>query len=165
MKIAKGEYLGIYADKKLTFRQFSPKHLAYAQANKRPTSYGRDRVTIEHRLTPPFGERYLFHLTAAEVKRYKQSRLAVVKPSTVNKELNCLKAMLNKAVSWGYLKEHPLKGVKRLKEPPGPAPLSKSRGKRAAPRGLRHPDISAAHCRPGYAHGDATPGNPGPARE
>jgi integrase len=119
VKIAKGEYLGIYEDKKLTFRQFAPEYLAYAQANKSPTSYGRDQVTIEHWLTPYFGERYLFHFTVAEVERYKQARLAAVRASTVNKELNCLKAMLNKAVSWGYLKEHPLKGVKGLKEPPG----------------------------------------------
>jgi integrase len=119
VKIAKGEYLGIYEDKKLTFRQFAPEYLAYAQANKSPSSYRRDQVAIEHWLTPSFGERYLFHFTVAEVERYKQARLAEVKPSTVNKELNCLKAMLNKAVIWRYLKEHPLRGVKGLKEPPG----------------------------------------------
>jgi integrase len=38
---------------------------------------------------------------------------------TVNKELNCLKAMLNKAVAWGYLETNPLKRMKGLKEPPG----------------------------------------------
>jgi integrase len=119
VKIAKGEYLGIYEDKKLTFRQFAPEYLAYAQANKSPTSFGRDRVTIEHWLTPYFGEGYLGDLTVAEVERYKQARLATVTPSTVNKEVNGLKAMLNKAVSWGYLKAHPLKGMKGLKEPPG----------------------------------------------
>lgn len=37
----------------------------------------------------------------------------------MNKEVNCLKAMLNKAVRWGYLKENPLKGMSALKEPPG----------------------------------------------
>lgn len=119
VKIAKGEYLGIYEDKKLTFRQFAPEYLAYAQANKSPTSYGRDRVTIEHWLAPYFGEHYLFNFTVAEVERYKQVRLEAVRPSTVNKELNCLKAMLNKAVVWGYLKDHPLKGLPGLKEPPG----------------------------------------------
>jgi integrase len=119
VKIAKGEYLGIYEDKKLTFRQFAPEYLAYSQANKSPTSYGRDLVAINRWLTPYFGERYLFHVTAAEAERYKQARLEAVKPSTVNKELNCLKAVLNKAVSWGYLKEHPLRGLKGLKEPPG----------------------------------------------
>jgi hypothetical protein len=35
----------------------------------------------------------------------------------VNKEVNCLKVMLNKAVRWGYLKDNPLKGMSALKEP------------------------------------------------
>jgi integrase len=43
----------------------------------------------------------------------------LVDPSTVNKEVNCLKAMLNKAVAWGYLQTHPLRGLKGLREPPG----------------------------------------------
>jgi integrase len=76
-------------------------------------------VTLDHWLIPFFGERFLFQVTIAEGERYKQERLETVRPSTVNKELNCLKAMLNKAVAWGYLKENPLKGLKGLKEPPG----------------------------------------------
>lgn len=119
LKIAKGDYLGIYEERKLTFRQFAPEYLAYSQANKSSTSYGRDQVTVKHWLTPVFGDRFLFHITVAEVERYKQERLETVSASTVNKELNGLKAMLNKAVTWGYLKESPLKGMKGLKEPPG----------------------------------------------
>ncbi len=39
VKIAKGEYLGIYEEKKLTFRQFAPEYLAFSQANKSGSSY------------------------------------------------------------------------------------------------------------------------------
>jgi integrase len=76
-------------------------------------------VTVDHWLTPSFGERFLFQIAVTEVERYKQERLLTVSPSTVNKELNCLKAMLNKAITWGYLKENPLKGMLGLKEPAG----------------------------------------------
>jgi integrase len=119
VKIAKGEYLGIYEEKKRTFRQFAPEYLAYSQANKALTSCRRDQGIIETRLIPCFGDRYLFQLTIAEVEHYKQERLQTVRPSTVNKELNCLKALLNKAVAWGYLHGNPLAGLKGLKEPPG----------------------------------------------
>ena len=119
LKMAKGEYLGIYEEKKLTFRQFAPEYLAYSQANKSITSFHRDRVAIDKWLTPFFGEQYLFQMCLVEAEGYKQQRLQAVNPATVNKELNCLKAMLNKAVTWGYLRENPLKGLKGLKEPPG----------------------------------------------
>jgi Phage integrase SAM-like domain len=49
------------------------------------------------------------------VERYKQQRLESVDPATVNKEVNCLKAMLNKAMRWGYLKDNPLRGMNALK--------------------------------------------------
>lgn len=111
--------LGIYEEKKLTFRQFAPEYLAYSQANKSVSSYRRDCIAIDRWLTPVFGDRYLFDVTLAAVERYKQQRLESVDPATVNKEVNCLKAMLNKAVRWGYLKDNPLKGMTALKEPPG----------------------------------------------
>jgi hypothetical protein len=38
VKIAKGEYLGIYEEKKVTFRQFAPEYLRYSQSNKSLTS-------------------------------------------------------------------------------------------------------------------------------
>ena len=119
VKIAKGEYLGIYEEKKLTFRQFAPEYLAYSQANKAPGSYRRDQGIIEARLMPFFGEQYLSEITLAMAEQYKGQRLTVVDPATVNKELNCLKAMLNKAVAWKHLKTHPLVGMTLLKEPPG----------------------------------------------
>jgi hypothetical protein len=100
LKIAKGEYLGIYEERKFTFHQFAPEYLAYSKANKSHTSSCRDRVAVDHWLSPSFGERFLFQITIAEVERYKQERLEMVSPSTVNKELNCLKAMLNKMVPW-----------------------------------------------------------------
>lgn len=119
VKIAKGEYLGIYEDKKLTLRQFAQEYLTYSQANKSRSSYARDRVTIQQHLGPWFGDRFLFDITLAGVERYKQARLQSVTPATVSKELNTLKAMLNKAVTWGYLKANPLAGMSGLKEPSG----------------------------------------------
>ena len=38
-----------------------------------------------------------------------------IKPGTVNRELDCLRAVLSKAVEWGKLIDSPARGVKRLK--------------------------------------------------
>ena len=67
VKLAKGEDLGIYEEKKLTFRQFARECLTYSQANKRMSSYRRERLTVERWLTPVFGEQYLFEVTLAFV--------------------------------------------------------------------------------------------------
>jgi integrase len=45
--------------------------------------------------------------------------LKTVSPATVNKEINTLKAMLTKAVTWDYLRANPLTRMAGLKEPPG----------------------------------------------
>ena len=63
VKIAKGEYLGIYEEKKLIFRQFAPEYLAYSQANKRVSSYSCDRIAVDRWLIPVFGDQYLFDMT------------------------------------------------------------------------------------------------------
>src|SRR5919202_7000672 len=63
LKLARGEYLGIYEEKKCTFRQFAPEYLSYSQANKAPGSYHRDQGIIETRLTPFFGDQYLSAIT------------------------------------------------------------------------------------------------------
>jgi integrase len=68
---------------------------------------------------PFFGDEYLSEITLAMAEQYKAQRFAIVDPATVNKELNCLKAMLNKAAAWKHLKTHPLVGMKLPKEPPG----------------------------------------------
>jgi integrase len=83
------------------------------------TSYRRGRITIEQQATPWFEQWFLFDITIADVERYKQTRVKTVSPAMVNKELNTLNAMLNKAVTWGYLKANPLTRMSGLKEPLG----------------------------------------------
>lgn len=46
-KIVKGEYLGIYDEKRVLLRDFIPRYLAYSQANKRPESASRDERSLK----------------------------------------------------------------------------------------------------------------------
>jgi len=119
VKMAKGEYLGVYDEKKIPFEEFSQQYLAYSKANKANSTYERrDRISVAH-LTAAFKGRYLFDITPRMIEKYKAMRLEKVAPATVNRELACLKHMYNKAIEWGYIKSNPVKSVKLLKEPPG----------------------------------------------
>jgi hypothetical protein len=102
VKIAKGEYLGLHEDKKITLAQFAEEYLAYARANKAPTSVKRDLISLVP-LTKALTS-YLSEITTKTVEEYKAQRLETVKPATVKKELALLKHMFTKAGEWSYVK-------------------------------------------------------------
>ena len=117
-KIVKGEYLGIYDEKRVLLRDFIPRYLAYSQANKRPESASRDERSLKA-LAESFGDRYLSEITAEMIEAHKERRLESVKPATVNKELATLKHLYTLAMKWKYVSQNPVREVKLLKEPPG----------------------------------------------
>lgn len=119
IKIAKGEYLGIFDEKKILFSKYAEQYLAYSKTNKSWSTYDRqDRVSIA-RLKPHFKDKYIYEITPQMIEKYKSKRLETVSPATVNRELACLKHMFTMAIKWGYSKTNPVKEVKLLKEPPG----------------------------------------------
>jgi len=119
LKIAKGEYLGIYDEKKIPFEEYAKQYLAFSKANKAWSTYQRrDRFSIDNLVSFLKGK-YLFEITPEMIEKYKVGRLEKVTPASVNRELACFKHMYTKAIEWGYVKSNPAKGVKRLKEPPG----------------------------------------------
>ena len=119
LKIAKGEYLGVYEEKKIPFDKYAEQYLDYSKANKAWSTYNRqDRISIA-RLKAYFKDKYIYEITPQMIEKYKAKRLEKVKPATVNRELACLKHMFTMAIKWGYVKTNPAKEVKLLKEPPG----------------------------------------------
>jgi integrase len=117
VKKAKGDYLGIYEEKKIRFPDFAEEYLSFAKGTKATSAYAGN-VREAQRLVRAF-DGYLSKLTTAMIEKYKVQRSRQVKPATVNRELALLKHMLTKAVEWGYLKGSPGKSVRLLKEPPG----------------------------------------------
>jgi len=118
VKMAKGEFLGVYDEKKILFEEFGQQYLAYSKANKAWSSQRRDGFSVA-RLTSVFKGKYLLEITPRMIEKYKAARLEKVEPATVNRELACLKHMYTKAIEWGYVKANPVKTVRSLKEPPG----------------------------------------------
>jgi integrase len=65
---------------------------------------------------PVLKGRRLDEITPFEIERWRSARLkAEITPETVNRDLNTLRGALSKAVEWGKLAAHPLKGVKATK--------------------------------------------------
>jgi integrase len=118
LKIAKNEYLGIHAEKKVLLKEYVKQYLAFSEANKTKSSYTRDTISTAH-LVSFFKGKYLFEINSQMIEKYKIFRLEKVGPASINRELACLKHMYTKAIEWGYIKENPAKNVKLLKEPPG----------------------------------------------
>jgi integrase len=89
-------------------------------------SWTSDRHRIET-LKSHFGRSTLTEITPDRVDRYRSDRLTAkrkgrkrtISPTTVNKEVALLKAMLNRAIAWGLLDVNPILRVKKLREPEG----------------------------------------------
>jgi len=91
-------------------------YLEWSRVNKRPKSHIRDVSSTKH-LLAAFGDRRLDGIAAWAVERYKKERRdAGAMPATVNREVACLRHMLNKAVEWGIARANPMRGVKLFRE-------------------------------------------------
>jgi len=78
-------------------------------------------------LNRSFGSSILHEITTHRIEQFKRERLAgkwqgykthttkPIRPGTVNRELDTLRAIFSKATEWGQLREHPMRSVKRLK--------------------------------------------------
>ena len=110
----------------ITFRSFSDTYLKdHADLHKRSTHRDREILKVLNRF---FGALILHEITAHRIEQFKRDRLAgkwrghkttsaakAIQPATVNRELDCLRSILNKAVEWGKLLDSPARNVKRLK--------------------------------------------------
>jgi len=99
------------------FRDFAREYLAWAKQNKK--SWERDAYSVAA-LEPVFGHRRLREIHPFHVESYKIWRKAQVSPATVNREVACLKRILNLATKWGKLQANPVREVKPFKEPRAP---------------------------------------------
>ncbi len=88
-------------------------------------SYRRDKEFIRHLLRILGEQTKIKHLNTGKAESYQQNRLAEpsprhlgenIRPATVNKEVSCLKTILNRAVRHGKLTHNPIGRVKKLPE-------------------------------------------------
>lgn len=88
----------------------------HAKVNKKGWEKA-DKIYLNCHLIPYFGEYEITKINSMLIERYKRERIEEgAKQSTVNRELSCLRLIFNKAVSWGYLTESPMKEFKFFSE-------------------------------------------------
>jgi len=110
-----------------TFREFADKIYApWAEAHlKRP----EQALWILRTVFGDFRNRRLDQLTPFEIERWRSDRRRDgCAASSVNRYMDTLKACLEKAVAWGYLKTNPANEIKRLKDDRDSTPRYLSEG-------------------------------------
>jgi len=119
LEVAEGKHFPERSRAKLVFRQMAQIYFdSYAVKRSKPIRYAQ---MIAH-LNKTFGDVQLEAINPLLVERYQVMRQKDgVMTSTVNRETACLKAILYKAVDWGYYRPldgvNPVKKVRKLQEP------------------------------------------------
>ena len=109
---------------KVPFEKFKEQYLELTRADRKPRSVIRDECSLKH-LSGAFGGKMLSEINPVMIAGYKKKRQEErAEPATINRELGCLRTMLNRAQSWGKLQRLSFgfgkkKDVKFLKEPKG----------------------------------------------
>jgi len=116
-RIEEEERYGIPVEAPRTFAEYAEEYLEYSKTHKKQTSYTRDALTIKH-LMPLFGKKKLTALTTKDAERFQALRATKIKKISVNREMETLKHMLNRAVDLGYIKDNPARRVKNFKKEP-----------------------------------------------
>ena len=121
------EFPDVFREKvKMRFSALSEKWLElHSKPNKAPKSYIKDLGVIKNYLNPHFGDKDVNQIKTEDIQKYLTSRLyssclktkRQVKPATVNRELEIVRKIFNDGMKWGYVRNNPCKGVKKLKEP------------------------------------------------
>ena len=102
--------------RRIRFETFTEKYLTHARVNKRPKSAKRNEVSIGQ-LMPYFKGKLIGSIHPFQVEQYKMKRREEGRsPATVNRDIACLRNMLNMAVEWKYLQINPIARVKLLQE-------------------------------------------------
>ena len=104
------------AKKSPLFNDFADDFVNHKRPELRQTSLAR----IEHSVNPlkkRFGLKRLNDITSFEIEKYRKDRKDAGKAdATINRELQALRHMFNKAIAWGKCQHNPMKQVKLRRE-------------------------------------------------
>lgn len=118
-EIAQGRFHLAEVKRSPRFEEVGAEYLAWARANTR----GAGKVAgLLRQLGRAFAGRTLREITPWLIERYKQERRAAlvfgrpIRPTTINRELSCLRRLFSLAVQWGKAESNPVRGVKFFPE-------------------------------------------------
>jgi integrase len=111
---AEGKWLGEVALNRITLQRFFEQKFEprFHGAENTKKNY---RVAFRKHIEPRFGKLYLHQIKPEHIEDFKADRARKAKASTINQELILLGSILERAVEWKYLRENPVRKVKRLR--------------------------------------------------
>jgi len=114
-EIAENKFLDIRRENKIKFEDFADEYFElHCKVNNK--SWPADQFLIKT-LKKTFSGRYLHEISPHMVEQFKAGRRKEVAPASVNRCLQCLKSMFNKAIAWDKFNgKNPVQQVKLFKE-------------------------------------------------
>jgi integrase len=101
---------------RIPLKTFTADYLKHVEARQMPSYVVNVRHALKH-LEQSLGNPNLHRIGKKDVEDHVTALLSRYAISTVNGEIKILRAAMNKAKDWGYLRTNPLKGVKFAKDP------------------------------------------------
>lgn len=116
VEIAENKFLDVQKEEKVRFRDFAELYLKnHSEINNKAWKKAESSYlspTGEKSLVAYFGDKFLYEITPLMIEQYKRERREEVSPATINRTLQILSSMFNRAIDWGKAKENPMKKVK-----------------------------------------------------
>jgi integrase len=122
VEVAEGKFLDKKKTNNIKFEEFADEYIErHSKVNNK--AWRKSDLNNIHILKQYFSQKLLSEITPFLVDKFKGDRSRhiirdrMIKPATVNRNLQCLKSMFNKAIVWErYSGENPVKSVKLFKE-------------------------------------------------
>lgn len=116
--ILRGESgIGPKKRKDIDFEKAKEQFLAWVETNKRPRTMRGYRQCLVH-LSHSFQGKRLSQISAFDVERHKKRRVEAHARVRANREIACLKTLINRCKDWGFYEgANPATAVKKLEEP------------------------------------------------
>ncbi|MGB7292419.1 MAG: site-specific integrase [Thermodesulfobacteriota bacterium] len=112
-EVVQGRYKLQRTEKNIPLKNLIDKYLNWITENQK--GYKRE-AHVTRKFFEFVGNTNISQITSWQIEKYKSLRKQEgVKPSTINRELNVLRSMFNRAIGWGESSNNPISDVKKVK--------------------------------------------------
>jgi integrase len=116
VEIAENKFLDIKKEQKIKFEEFADEYIEiHCKPNNK--SWRKSDLPNLNGLKKYFAGKYLYEITPRDIEQYRAERIKNVSKLTVNRVLNTLSSMYNRAIEWGKATVNPVSKVKLFKVP------------------------------------------------
>ncbi|MDP8213061.1 MAG: tyrosine-type recombinase/integrase [Candidatus Zapsychrus exili] len=114
-EIAENKFLDIKKQSKIKLYDLIDQYVELYLKPNRPTWWKSEKHNLRH-IRNYFGNCYLKDIITLKVEKFRIHRLKEVSKTSVNKNVGCLRAMMNKAIEWGLFEgKNPVSGIRSYK--------------------------------------------------